>query len=83
LRSTQRKDGPPTHHLKQDMYQTGHGETIAIAHGVATCPVKAAKAWLQTASISKGPVFRPVAKGGRRGAERLTDQSVCSIVKAR
>jgi site-specific recombinase XerD len=28
------------------------------------------------------PLFRPVAKGGRLGAERLTDQSVCSIVKA-
>jgi hypothetical protein len=32
--------------------------------------------------ISEGPLFRPVAKGGRLGAERLTDQSVCSIVKA-
>jgi integrase len=27
-------------------------------------------------------LFRPVAKGGRLGAKRLTDQSVCDIVKA-
>ena len=55
--------------------QEGHGVTIAIARGVTTCPVKAVKAWLQAAGISEGPLFRPVAKGGRLGAERLTDQS--------
>jgi integrase len=49
---------------------------------VTTRPVKAVKAWLQAAGISEGPLFRPVAKGGRLNAERLTDQSVCSIVKA-
>jgi integrase len=62
--------------------QEGHGETIAIARGVTTCPIKAVKAWLQAAGISEGPLFRPVAKGGRLGAERLTDQSVCKVVKA-
>jgi integrase len=62
--------------------QEGHGVTIAIARGVTTCPVKAVKAWLQAAGITEGPLFRPVAKGGRLGAERLTDQSVCNIVKA-
>jgi hypothetical protein len=30
----------------------------------------------------KGRYSRPVAKGVRLGAERLTDQSVCTIVKA-
>jgi hypothetical protein len=40
------------------------------------------KAWLQAAGSSEGPLFRPVAKGGRLGAERLTDQSVCKVVKA-
>jgi hypothetical protein len=62
--------------------QEGHSEAIAIARGVTTCPVKAVKAWLQAAVISEGPLFRPVAKGGRLGAERLTDQSVCKVVKA-
>jgi hypothetical protein len=56
--------------------------TIAIARGVTTCPVKAVKAWLQAAGINEGPLFRPVAKGGRLGAERFTDRSVCKVVKA-
>ena len=61
---------------------SGHGETIAIARGVTTCPLKAVKAWLQAAGISEGPLFRPVAKGGRLGAQWLTDKSVCDLVKA-
>src|ERR1700686_40147 len=68
------------HRSKTD--QEGHGVTIAIARGVTTCPVKPVKAWLQAAGIIEGPLFRPVAKGGRLGTHRLTDQSVCSIVKA-
>jgi site-specific recombinase XerC len=59
--------------------QEGHGETIAIVRGGACCPVKAVKAWLQAAGIVDGALFRPVAKGGRLGTERLTDQSVCNI----
>jgi integrase len=55
--------------------QEGQGETIAIARGVTTCPVKAVKAWLQAADINEGPLFRPVAKGGRLGAKRLTDHA--------
>jgi integrase len=62
--------------------QEGHGVTIAIARGITACPVKAIKARLRAAGIGEGPLFRPVAKGGRLGAERLTDQSVCKIVKA-
>jgi len=62
--------------------QEGHGETIAIIRGGACCPVKSVKAWLQAANISEGALFRPVAKGRRLGSERLTDQSVCNIVKA-
>ena len=33
-------------------------------------------------AITQGPVFRPVAKGGRIQATRLTDRSVADIVKA-
>jgi hypothetical protein len=51
--------------------QEGHGVTIAIARGVTTCPVKAVKAWLQAAGIAEGPLFRPVAKGGRVGVTLL------------
>jgi hypothetical protein len=54
--------------------QQGHGETIAIVRGNAACPVKAVKAWLAAGAISAGPLFRPVAKGGRLG-------SVCGLVR--
>lgn len=62
--------------------QEGLGETIAIIRGGTTCPVKAVKAWLEAAGIAEGPLFRPVAKGGRLSTERLTDKSVCTIVQA-
>jgi integrase len=62
--------------------QEGHGETIAIVRGHHACPVKAVKAWLSAARITEGPLFRPVAKGGRLSNQRLTDKSVCDLVKA-
>ena len=61
--------------------QEGHGATIAIVRGHHACPVKAVKAWL-AAGISEGPLFRPVAKGGRLGTQRLSAKAVCEIVKA-
>jgi hypothetical protein len=33
--------------------------------GSTACPVKAVKAWLAASGICEGPLFRPVAKGGR------------------
>jgi hypothetical protein len=62
--------------------QEGHGATIAIVRGHHACPVKAVKAWLAASGISEGPVFRPVAKGGRLIAARLSAKAVCEIVKA-
>ena len=46
------------------------------------CPVAALKAWHEAAAITEGPVFRPIEKGGRIQAARLTDRSVADIVKA-
>jgi len=76
------EDGFKVTNRRSKTDQEGHGATIAIARGVTTCPVKAVKAWLQAAGISEGPLFRPVAKGGRLGTERLTDENVCTVVKA-
>jgi site-specific recombinase XerD len=61
--------------------QEGAGETIAIARGSVACPVKALRAWLEAAEITEGPLFRPVAKGGRVAAERLSDKTVATVVK--
>ncbi|OIQ63628.1 phage integrase family protein [mine drainage metagenome] len=44
--------------------------------------MEAVKAWLEAADITEGPLFRPVAKGGRVLAEGLTAESVANIVKA-
>jgi len=44
--------------------------------GGACCPVRAVRAWLDTAGITEGPVFRPVRKGDKirdqRPAARLS-----------
>jgi integrase len=62
--------------------QTGAGATLAIPYGstLATCPVRALEAWLATAGIERGPLFRSVNRHGHIGA-RLTAQSVALIVK--
>ncbi|MCL2429908.1 MAG: site-specific integrase, partial [Alphaproteobacteria bacterium] len=62
--------------------QEGQGTTIAIVRGGSSCPVKALRRWLDAAGITEGSVFRPVGKGGRVGADRLTARSVCDLVKA-
>jgi integrase len=62
--------------------QEGHGDVIAVPRGTIACPVAALKAWLEAATITEGSVFRPIAKGERVQAARLTDRSVAAIVKA-
>src|SRR5262249_11757738 len=61
--------------------QEGQGATIAIVPGSVACPVAALKSWRDAASITAGPVFRSVRKGGKVGV-RLSAQSVADIVKA-
>ena len=39
-------------------------------------------AWLEAAGIAEGPLFRPIAKGGRVRSTRLSDKAVASVVKA-
>lgn len=62
--------------------QEGVGQSIAIPHGsVLFCPVKAVQAWLATAGIKAGPIFRAVGKGSRIGQTALSDKSVANRVK--
>jgi site-specific recombinase XerD len=61
--------------------QERHGQIIAIAPGNTACPLKALKTWLAAAEITSGPIFRPISKGGRVSANRLSDRSVAEIVK--
>jgi site-specific recombinase XerD len=62
--------------------QEGVGVTIAIVRGGACCPAKALREWLDAAKIESGPIFRPVRKGNRVGASRLSGKTVCVLVKA-
>ncbi len=62
--------------------QEGAGATIAVCRGSIACPVAAVRDWLAAANITEGPVFRPIAKGGKLKSTRLTAQSVALIVKA-
>ena len=55
--------------------QEGQGATIAIARGSIACPVEAVRAWIKTAGIVDGPLFRPVTRTGKISARRLVRQS--------
>ncbi len=47
-----------------------------------TCPVAMLETWLKLGRISRGPVFRPVArKNGGVAAERLSDKHVARLVQ--
>jgi site-specific recombinase XerD len=61
--------------------QERQGVTVAIAPGSSTCPIAALKSWLVAGGIERGPVFRPVLKGGRVANARLSDRAVAEIVK--
>lgn len=63
--------------------QEGWGRKVGVPYGgtPASCPVRSVRAWLDAAAITAGPVFRPVAKGGRSGDERLSDRAVALVVK--
>jgi site-specific recombinase XerD len=69
--------------------QEGRGFEKAIPHGRFIRPVALVREWLDAASITEGPVFRPVSRSGRvrKSANladfqpRLTTQAVADIIK--
>ena len=61
--------------------QEGQGQEVAIPRGYKLRPVEAVQTWLAAASISAGPVFRAVGRGGRVSCEALADDSAARIVK--
>jgi site-specific recombinase XerD len=62
--------------------QEGFGTTIAIAPGSIACPVDAVRTWIRAASISNGPLFRPVTRTGKISPRRLSARAVAEVVKA-
>ena len=62
--------------------QEGAGNFVSIPHGSRLRPIRALKDWLEASGIADGPIFRPIRKGGKVEAARLTDRSVANILKA-
>ena len=64
-------------------YQEKAGRTIAVPFGKssATCPVLAVRAWIQSAGITTGPLFRAVNLHGRVSVRALSTRAVALIVK--
>jgi integrase len=65
--------------------QESVGRRIGIPFGSAenTYPVRAVQAWLETARIANGPIFRPMDRFHRVQGSRLSDKAVALIVKRR
>lgn len=65
--------------------QEGKGRLVAIsfAGNPEACPVRALRAWLDAAAITKGPLFRSVTQFGVVGPKALNDRSVSDILKRR
>jgi integrase len=63
--------------------QEGAGRNVGIPYGsnLATCPVRAWRAWLELSSITEGPAFRPVDRHGRIAVTRLSGQAVALVLK--
>jgi site-specific recombinase XerD len=68
------------HIRKSKTDQEGEGRTIAIPRGGKLKTLEALDAWIGTAGLQAGSIFRNVRKGGVI-SERLTDRSVSLIVK--
>lgn len=63
--------------------QVGEGRSVGIPYGsTPTCPVRAARAWMETAEITEGPVLRAVDRHSNIGQRRLSTRAVARAVKA-
>ncbi len=68
---------------KTDQERAGTRVAVPYARARDRCAVRALRAWLQTAGIHRGAVFRRMRRGDALTDDRLTDQSVALIIKRR
>lgn len=58
------------------------GRVIAVPFGrTDVCPVQILKDWIALLPDQEQPLFRPVAKGGCIGGQRLSDHAISDLVK--
>jgi site-specific recombinase XerD len=67
---------------KTDQHGHGHELLVVYAEPPRPCPVRALRAWLDTAQITSGPIFRRVTRTGAISSP-LSSQTVALIVKKR
>jgi integrase len=65
--------------------QEGRSRRLGIPYGSSeqTCPVRSLQAWLESARITDGPVFRSMDRFHRVQPGRLSDKAVALVVKRR
>jgi site-specific recombinase XerD len=68
---------------KTDQEKSGRRIGIPFGSSEATCPVRSLQAWLETARIQEGPIFRPLDRFQRVQPTRLSAERVALIVKRR
>ena len=80
---TEGSDGLTVHLRRSKTDQEGAGRNVGIPYGsnLATCPVRAWRAWLEISVITDGPAFRAVDRHGHIGARRLSGQAVALVLK--
>lgn len=67
---------------KTDQHGAGQELLVVYAEPPRPCPVRALRAWIDTAELTSGPVFRRVTRTGAISSP-LTAQSVALIIKKR
>lgn len=67
---------------KTDQHGRGHELLVVYAEPPRPCPVRALRAWLDTAAITNGPIFCRVTRTGAISSP-LTPQTVALIIKKR
>jgi integrase len=66
---------------KTDQERKGRTKMVAFGSDPATCPVRAAKDWLELAGVTEGPLLRPINRHEQLSPKRLTGHAVAVIVK--
>jgi len=56
-------------------------KTLLFANELALCPVRSLCAWLDSAGITQGPLFRAIARTGHPRAKALSGRSIANLVK--
>jgi site-specific recombinase XerD len=77
------KDGLTITLRRSKTDQIGAGRKIGIPYGANpdTCPVRVLQSWIEQASITSGPLFRPISRHGHVQPGRLSGVDVARVVK--